>query len=81
MLFSQYGVAVKLAAAKMEIEGYFKICDVGLTMCNFPLFDRYEIVEGVHELWDGVSGPYRETIRAFLIHFQSQVYFLSGLFF
>jgi len=33
----------------------------------------YEIVEGVHELWDSVSGPYRETIRAFLIHFQSQI--------
>jgi hypothetical protein len=30
-------------------------------------------VEGDHELWDSVSGPYRETIRAFLVHFQSQV--------
>ena len=47
MLFSHlqlcipiYGVAVKLAAAKMEIEGRFKICDVGLSMCNFPLSDQ-----------------------------------------
>jgi hypothetical protein len=30
-------------------------------------------VEGDHELWDSVSGPYRETIRAFLVHFQSQI--------
>ncbi|CAK9192459.1 unnamed protein product [Sphagnum troendelagicum] len=33
----------------------------------------YEIVEGDHELWRNVSGPYRETIRAFLVHFQSQI--------
>lgn len=33
----------------------------------------YEIVEGDHELWYSVSGPYRETIRAFLVHFQSQI--------
>ncbi len=30
-------------------------------------------MEGDHELWYSVSGPYRETIRAFLVHFQSQV--------
>ncbi|CAM6086826.1 unnamed protein product [Calypogeia fissa] len=33
----------------------------------------YEIVEGEHGLWQGVSGPYRETIRAFLVHFQTQI--------
>ncbi|KAG6541761.1 hypothetical protein Mapa_016773 [Marchantia paleacea] len=33
----------------------------------------YEIVEGEHALWQGVSGPYRETIRAFLVHFQTQI--------
>jgi 2-phospho-L-lactate transferase/gluconeogenesis factor (CofD/UPF0052 family) len=33
----------------------------------------YEIVEGEHQLWDDVSGPYRETIRAFLVHFQCQI--------
>lgn len=33
----------------------------------------YEIVEGEHQLWDNVSGPYRETIRAFLVHFQCQI--------
>lgn len=33
----------------------------------------YEIVEGDHPLWDDVSGPYRETIRAFLVHFQCQI--------
>lgn len=35
--------------------------------------DRYEIVEGSHELWQDVSKPYRETIRAFLAYFQDQV--------
>jgi hypothetical protein len=45
---------------------------VGLLTPNSCL-SRYEIVEGDHELWDSVSGPYRETIRAFLVHFQSQI--------
>lgn len=34
---------------------------------------RYDIVEGENSLWDGVSKPYRETIRAFLAYFQNQV--------
>jgi len=34
---------------------------------------RYSIVEGDHDLWKGVSKPYRETIRAFLVYFQNQV--------
>lgn len=33
----------------------------------------YEIVEGNHSLWKGVSLPYRETILAFLIYFQNQI--------
>ncbi|CAN6444276.1 unnamed protein product [Victoria cruziana] len=33
----------------------------------------YEIVEGDHLLWTGVSKPYRETIRAFLVYFQNQI--------
>ncbi|OMO77580.1 hypothetical protein COLO4_25087 [Corchorus olitorius] len=33
----------------------------------------YEIVEGEHSLWEGVSKPYRETIRAFLAYFQNEV--------
>uniref|UniRef100_A0A1D1Z7D2 Uncharacterized protein YNL011C n=1 Tax=Anthurium amnicola TaxID=1678845 RepID=A0A1D1Z7D2_9ARAE len=33
----------------------------------------YEIVEGVHSLWEGVSQPYRETIRAFLVYFQNEI--------
>ncbi|XP_060974768.1 uncharacterized protein YNL011C isoform X3 [Cannabis sativa] len=33
----------------------------------------YNIVEGEHSLWRGVSKPYRETIRAFLVYFQNQV--------
>ncbi|XP_057430265.1 uncharacterized protein YNL011C isoform X2 [Lotus japonicus] len=33
----------------------------------------YSIVEGDHSLWKGVSKPYRETIRAFLVYFQSQI--------
>ncbi|XP_022574975.2 uncharacterized protein YNL011C-like isoform X1 [Brassica napus] len=35
--------------------------------------DWYDIVEGNHSLWDGVSRPYRETIRAFLIYFQNEI--------
>ncbi|ESQ52006.1 hypothetical protein EUTSA_v10016658mg [Eutrema salsugineum] len=35
--------------------------------------DWYDIVEGNHSLWDGVSGPYRETIRAFLVYFQNEI--------
>lgn len=30
-------------------------------------------MEGDHPLWDGVSRPYSETIRAFLIYFQNEV--------
>ncbi|MCL7035605.1 hypothetical protein MKW94_011636 [Papaver nudicaule] len=33
----------------------------------------YDIVEGEHSLWNGVSKPYRETIRAFLAYFQNQI--------
>ncbi|XP_020238697.1 uncharacterized protein YNL011C isoform X2 [Cajanus cajan] len=33
----------------------------------------YSIVEGDHFLWKGVSKPYRETIRAFLVYFQNQI--------
>ncbi|XP_059439754.1 uncharacterized protein YNL011C isoform X1 [Corylus avellana] len=33
----------------------------------------YNIVEGEHFLWNGVSKPYRETIRAFLAYFQNQI--------
>ncbi|KAH7299120.1 hypothetical protein KP509_25G073700 [Ceratopteris richardii] len=33
----------------------------------------YTIVEGENHLWEGVSGPYRETIRAFLVYFQNQI--------
>ncbi|XP_010413777.1 PREDICTED: uncharacterized protein YNL011C-like [Camelina sativa] len=35
--------------------------------------DWYDIVEGDHPLWDGVSRPYSETIRAFLIYFQNEI--------
>ncbi|KAL3159677.1 hypothetical protein ABBQ38_010083 [Trebouxia sp. C0009 RCD-2024] len=33
----------------------------------------YEIVEGQHQLWEGVSEPYKHTIRAFLVHFHAQI--------
>lgn len=33
----------------------------------------YQIVEGHHSLWDGVSEPYKHMIRAFLIHFHMQI--------
>ena len=33
----------------------------------------YEIVEGQHQLWEGVSEPYKHTIRAFLVHFHTQI--------
>ncbi|XP_028092062.1 uncharacterized protein YNL011C isoform X3 [Camellia sinensis] len=33
----------------------------------------YDIVEGQHSLWNGVSKPYRETIRTFLVYFQNQI--------
>ena len=33
----------------------------------------YEVVEGDHSLWDGVSEPYKHTIRAFLVYFHSQI--------
>ncbi|KAL6544845.1 hypothetical protein OROMI_023707 [Orobanche minor] len=33
----------------------------------------YDIVDGKHSLWTGVSKPYRETIRAFLAYFQDQI--------
>lgn len=40
-------------------------------------FGRYNVVEGDHSLWAGVSRPYRETIRAFLVYFQNEVCLLS----
>ncbi|GAV57376.1 UPF0052 domain-containing protein [Cephalotus follicularis] len=33
----------------------------------------YDIAEGQHSLWNGVSIPYRETIRAFLAYFQNEI--------
>ncbi|XP_048230300.1 uncharacterized protein YNL011C isoform X7 [Ricinus communis] len=33
----------------------------------------YDIVEGEHPLWTGVSRPYRETIQAFLVYFQNEI--------
>ncbi|GAA5840541.1 hypothetical protein JCM9279_007360 [Rhodotorula babjevae] len=31
----------------------------------------HEIVEGTHKLWRGIPGDRKETIRAFLVHFES----------
>ncbi|KAI8821117.1 uncharacterized protein EV422DRAFT_496084 [Fimicolochytrium jonesii] len=33
-----------------------------------------EMLEGRHHLWDGISHPYRETIRTFLAHFQHELF-------
>lgn len=33
----------------------------------------YQIVEGEHALWEGVSDPYKHTIRAFLVHFHANI--------
>lgn len=33
----------------------------------------YDIIEGDHALWTGVSEPYKHTIRAFLIHFHVNI--------
>ena len=33
----------------------------------------YSIVEGEHELWTGVSEPYKNTVRSFLAHFHFQL--------
>lgn len=33
----------------------------------------YSIVEGDHQLWGGVSEPYKHTIRAFLVHFNTTI--------
>ncbi|PKA53351.1 hypothetical protein AXF42_Ash010081 [Apostasia shenzhenica] len=41
----------------------------------------YHIVEGEHFLWEGVSRPYRETIRAFLAYFQNQILRRSSEYF
>ncbi|KAL4204616.1 hypothetical protein AMTRI_Chr01g132870 [Amborella trichopoda] len=38
----------------------------------------YKIVEGDHILWKGVSKPYRETIRSFLVYFHNQVLMRSS---
>ncbi|CAD6237868.1 unnamed protein product [Miscanthus lutarioriparius] len=41
----------------------------------------YQIVEGDHSLWEGVSRPYRETIRAFLVYFHSEVCLTCDIYF
>ncbi|KAI8822641.1 uncharacterized protein EV422DRAFT_494728 [Fimicolochytrium jonesii] len=49
--------------------------------CDDPSSDRrssakaewLDILEGSHPLWDGISHPYRETIRTFLAHFQHEL--------
>jgi len=33
----------------------------------------YRIQEGDHELWNGISEPYADIIRSFLIFFHSQI--------
>ena len=33
----------------------------------------YAIVEGGHPIWRGISDPYKNTIRAFLVHFHTQI--------
>jgi len=32
-----------------------------------------EILEGTSPMWSGISDPYKDTIRAFLLHFNSEV--------
>ena len=32
-----------------------------------------EIVDGDHPVWEGISEPYKNTVRAFLVHFQSEI--------
>lgn len=49
--------------------------------CDDPSADRrvsakaewLDILEGSHPLWNGISHPYRETIRTFLAHFQHEL--------
>lgn len=41
--------------------------------CGGVAARRYNIVEGEHALWRGVSDPYKHTIRAFLVHFHTLV--------
>lgn len=43
------------------------------TSASNAKLEWYDIVEGTHPLWDGVSDPYKHTIRAFLVHFHSQI--------
>ncbi|RKP00232.1 hypothetical protein CXG81DRAFT_2056, partial [Caulochytrium protostelioides] len=38
----------------------------------------YDLVEGKHPLWRGISAAYRETIRAFLAHFHHEITRVSG---
>lgn len=33
----------------------------------------HDIVDGEHDLWRGVSEPYKHTIRAFLVYFNTQI--------
>ena len=51
-----------------------KFCQGTEMDCSSTILDRHKIVEGEDPLWDGVSRPYRETIRAFLVYFQNQVF-------
>ncbi|KAK8949366.1 hypothetical protein KSP39_PZI005593 [Platanthera zijinensis] len=37
-----------------------------------------QIVQGEHFLWNGVSRPYGETIRGFLVYFQNQILQMSS---
>jgi hypothetical protein len=48
-------------------------CFISIISFIFLIMFRYSIVEGDHVLWKGVSKPYRETIRSFLVYFQNQV--------
>jgi hypothetical protein len=64
--------------AEMDCPNAMTVVNFNLTVVNFNFFlDRHKIVEGEDPLWDGVSRPYRETIRAFLVYFQNQVFLLS----
>ncbi|KAJ3129228.1 hypothetical protein HK098_002212 [Nowakowskiella sp. JEL0407] len=73
---------IRLAETKTpESESVYELLNYRLPSISTPLAAKnewHEIVEGSHSLWMGISEPYRETIRAFLCHFNHELLRQSG---
>ena len=65
--------AINVPAGKNLIGAFYQPVDVYADLDLLKSLGKREIVEGTDALWGEIEAPYKHTIRAFLVHFHTQV--------